>query len=108
MADIVHIVAGLKNTNAAGEDGLSVVLVKKLVFSLAFFLMVIVNGCINQSKYPEAFKHGVITPVPKPGDPMEVKAWRPVTILDSMSKVVETVLNHQLKNHLVMNWVLFV
>ena len=103
VADVVKIISDLKNTGATGEDGISVTLLKKLSFSLSFFIMVVVNNCINQSKYPQSFKHGIITPVPKPGDPTDKKSWRPVTILDAMSKVVEKVLNQQLRDHLVKN-----
>ena len=103
VPDVVTIIAGLKMTNATGEDGISVALLKKISFSVSIFLMVIVNNCINQCKYPDAFKHGIISPVPKAGDPTEMKSWRPVTILDAMSKIVEKVLNAQLKQHLVSN-----
>ena len=34
---------------------------------------------------------------------MDKKSWRPVTILNAMSKVVEKVLDKQLKHHLVSN-----
>ena len=101
--DVVKIISDLKNTNATGEDGISVSILKKLAYSLSYFIMVICNSCINQSKYPEAFKVGIITPVPKVGDLTDKKSWRPVTILDAMSKVVERVLNSQLKQHLVDN-----
>ena len=103
VPDVVKVISKLKNTGATGEDGIPVTLIKKLSFSLSWFLTVIVNECITQSKYPESFKKGIITPVPKSGDPTAVKYWRPVTILNAMSKIVEKVLNKQLKDHLVNN-----
>ena len=103
VPDVVKIIYDLKTTNATGEDGISVALLKKLSYSLAFFLTVIVNECISQAVYPDQFKYGIISPVPKPGDPMDKKSWRPVTILNAMSKVVEKVLDKQLKHHLVSN-----
>ena len=56
-----------------------------------------------QCKYPTQFKRGVISQVPKPGDPLETKSWRPVTIISALSKPLEKVLNKQLKTHLVEN-----
>ena len=82
-------------TGATGHDGISVIALKKLHKMLAWFVMDIINMSIYQSKYPTPFKLGVISPVPKPGDPLETKLWRPVTILPAISKVLEKVLNAQ-------------
>lgn len=103
LADVVQIISKLKMTGATGHDGISVIVLKKLHKTLSWFIMDIVNTAIFQSKYPTAFKIGVISPVPKPGDPTETKSWRPVTILPAMSKVLEKVLNHQLQQHLKRN-----
>ena len=52
------------------------------------------------STYPQTWKYGIISPVPKSGDLTIDKNWRPVTLLPVMSKILETVLNMQLKNHM--------
>ena len=106
LADVVKIIANLKMTGATGHDGISVVVLKKLHKTLSWFVMDLVNTAIHQSKYPTSFKYGVISPVPKPGDPLETKSWRPVTILPAISKVLEKVLNFQLQEHLKKNGLL--
>ena len=50
--------------------------------------------------------HPWITPVPKPGDPLEPKSWRPVMILPEVSKILEKVLNAKLQDHLRRNGLL--
>ena len=49
------------------------------------------------------YKQGIISPVPKHGPPDEHKSWRPVVILPAASKVVERILNYQVKQHLKKN-----
>ena len=64
------------------------------------FITKIINICITTSTYLDAFKARVIfSPVPKSGDPLVAKNWRPVVILNATAKRVERVLNHQLRNH---------
>ena len=57
----------------------------------------LVNLSIMTSRYPKSWKFGVISPVPKGGDLMDQKNWRPVTLLCCMSKVLEGALNRQIK-----------
>lgn len=103
---VISIVRSLKSTGAAGSDGISCILLKKVILSVAFFLTTIINTSLLQAKYPTSFKHGVISPVPKPGDPLEDKSWRPVVILSALSKPLERVINQQLKDHLIDNGLL--
>ena len=92
---IKEIIRQLKSTGAVGTDGISVILIKKVSEILVPYITYIVNLAIVTSKYPEAFKVGVISPVPKSGDLAEVSNWRPVVILNSTSKCLERVLNSQ-------------
>lgn len=103
VPEVILVVSSLKSTNATGHDGISCNLLKKIIGSIAFFLTVIINTAMQQSTYPTAFKHGVISPVPKSGDMTEAKAWRPVVILPALSKPLEKILNHQMKEHLISN-----
>ena len=98
VEDVVKIVHDLKSMGATGPDGVSVILLKKIIYNVAVFITVVVNTVIKEARYPTLCRYGIITPVPKPGDPLEAKSWRPVTILCAASKVVEIVLNNQLQH----------
>ena len=93
-SDVRKIVMLLKQTGVVGQDGISVIVIKRIIDTIVGFLTIIVNEIISQSIYPEAFKCGLISPVPKGGDLTQVKNWRPVTILNALSKVAERVVNH--------------
>ena len=101
--EVRKIIKSLKSTGAQGSDGISVVVLKKIAETIIPFLTIVINNILTQCVYPDSFKYGIISPVPKGGDPEETKNWRPVTILNSMSKVVERVINQQIKDHLIRN-----
>ena len=59
---------------------------------LAALLRHIVNQAIRTGEYPDPWKVGLITPLPKAGDLTNPKNWRPVVINPAVSKVLEGVL----------------
>ena len=98
--DIIKVIAGLKNTGALGVDQIPTGILKRFKGVLAPYICFIVNKAMYTQQYPTMWKCGVVSPVPKKGDLTEDKNWRPVTLLCSMSKIIETVMNKQIKAHL--------
>ena len=100
-ADVEKIISSLKNTKAVGVDDVPTELLKRFKSVLAPYITHIVNRAIYTSTYPSMWKTGIVSPVPKKGDLKQPGNWRPVTLLCTMSKVCETILNKQIKNHMV-------
>lgn len=50
------------------------------------------NLCLCWGVIPTSWKHGVVVPLPKPGDPRRFESWRPITLLSCMSKFFERML----------------
>lgn len=94
------IIRNLTNTGALGRDGLGTKLIKRYRHVLAGPITHIVNMAIYFGEYPDDWKLGIICPIPKGGDPTEMKNWRPICINTAMSKVLETVLNNQISWHM--------
>ena len=81
-----------------------VILIVALLGISWIFWKKIVQEDINsilQCKFPP-FKQGMISPVLKSGD-QTIMHWRPVTILSTLRKHLEKVINKKLKNHLISN-----
>ena len=60
---------------------------------------------LNQNKFPEAWKLSKVLPLFKKGDALDLKNYRPVSILSPLSKVLEKVVYEQMysyfsRNHL--------
>ena len=90
------MIKNLSNTGACGRDGISTEVIKKYKHVLTGPLTHIVNMSIHFGVYPSLWKTGHITPLPKGGSRKDPKNWRPICIMNSMSKVLETVINTQI------------
>ena len=54
------------------------------------------NSCLDKTFFPDSLKRATITPVFKEGDPTNVKNYRPISILPTVSKVFENIIAQQL------------
>ncbi|CAH0559663.1 unnamed protein product [Brassicogethes aeneus] len=87
-------------SKAVGSDGISIGM---LLFCCPFIIPVlthIINYCIETSSFPKGWKLSYITPIPKVRCPTELKDLRPISILPTMSKILEKLIYQQIRNHL--------
>ena len=71
----------MKSTMSVGHDQVYTHVLKKFADMIVPDLTHVVNLALISSKYPDAWKLGIISPVPKSGDLKLAKNWRPVTLL---------------------------
>ena len=99
--DVRRVILSLQNTGAQGRDQISTLVLKKFAWTLAPPLRKIVNMSLEQCKYPEDWKEGIICPLPKAAQDLTlVKNWRPIVINCSASKILEKIVNKQLGEYL--------
>lgn len=87
-------------SNAIGFDEISI---KMLQLTLPYTLDVIthlINFSIKSSTFPDVWKKAVVTPIPKKATLDSVNDIRPISILPTLSKVLERTIVEQLNNHL--------
>lgn len=98
---IAAAIKGLKNTGALGYDGIPVSVLKKGVEVLAGPVAFLVNLSLASGKVPSDFKVGRVHPIHKgKGKPKaDPGSYRPVSILSSLSKVLETIVLADLSEH---------
>ena len=63
----------------------------------------VINLCISNSYYPEAWKVGLVSPIPKKGDLTSPSNWRPVVLNAVLSKILEKVMNQQIDRYMCTN-----
>ena len=97
---IMNIISKLKSSGAEGVDGMNTKIIKRFKSTLATYLRHIVNLSIMTSTYPERWKSGIITPLPKGGSRLQKKNWRPIVINCPSSKILEKVLQLQISQHM--------
>ena len=87
------ILHSTKSKTSAGSDRLSYLVWKKV--SEDNFIRQDLVGCLNlmlsHGEFPEAWKHTLVVPIPKPGG-----GWRPISLLNNLSKVVDKILSRRL------------
>ena len=100
---VKRIISNLKNTGSLGVDNISTRVLKQFKEYLCYPLTHIVNKALRDSEYPDKWRQGIVSPIPKKGCLLQPGNWRPVTLLCSMSKILETVMNKQLQDHIKSN-----
>lgn len=97
--DLRNIILNLKICSA-GPDGLTALFIKLCCPYLLPILVNIVNSIILQGKFPSAWKKAMVTPVPKVATPNTFAELRPISVLSVLSKLMEKVMEMQLREHL--------
>ena len=59
-------------------------------------LVVVYNLCLFR-RVPDTWRHGIICPIPKPGEPPLWSSMRPITLMDHHVKVLTRILSKHLK-----------
>lgn len=91
-----HVRRG-KQYGAAGHDHLPHIFWTKLLPEIEPWLLYFYNTSIELQYVPEEWKRAVIVPVPKtPAHGDHITKMRPISLLPTISKVLESIVNHRL------------
>ena len=100
---ILKIIQKLKNKSSSGVDGISNALLKVIAPYIIKPLYKIFNRSLRTGTVPNAFKIAKIIPIYKgreSGSEHEYTNYRPISLLQSMSKVLEKLVDSQLRKYL--------
>ena len=99
-----EIINKLKNSHSECIRGLSNHIIKLSIEPLVLPLTYLINQCIEQSKFPNKWKLSKVVPLYKgKGKIDEPTNYRPISLLNPMSKVLEKEIQHQLCQHMEKN-----
>ena len=100
---ILKIVNSLQTKNSSGTDGISNVMLKTISPFISKPLNTIFNRSLKNGTVPEGLKSAKVIPLYKgkdSGSPFEYTNYRPISLLQSMSKVLEKLVDKQGRNYL--------
>lgn len=101
ISEIICIVRNLKNPKAPGLDEVNNILIKNLPPRGFEYLKFIINSCLKLQHFPKVWKHAKVIPIPKPGKPAnEVSSYRPISLLSSISKILERIVLIRINDYL--------
>lgn len=99
--EIRSIVRKLKNSKSPGLDKIHNNLLKRLPPIGFVYLVHIVNWCLKLSYFPSKWKEAKVIGILKPGKPpSQPDSYRPISLLSSISKLLERIILNRLKCHL--------
>lgn len=96
--EVEKIVYTLKS-EATGVDGINLKMLKYVLpFCLDMFTHIL-NISVQTSEIPDLWKNSLIVPLPKVPKAVNLSELRPISILPTMSKVLELIIYSQLSEH---------
>lgn len=94
--EIKETLLSLKINSAAGFDNISVKDLILLKDNLVPILTKLINDVFITGIFPEILKVGKITPIHKAGNKDNVQNYRPITVVCSLSKIIETLIKSRM------------
>lgn len=98
--EVYNTILSLKSDSAPGWDGITSRFLKQAIHLLTPVLCHLVNLCFNKGVFPSLLKQSIITPVYKSGDRADANNYRPISVLPSISKIIEKLINTRILNYL--------
>ena len=98
--EVLSILSSLDTSKSKGADKIGPKLLKSCASSLCKPLALLFQRCIDLSCIPSEWKFHSITPLFKKGDPSSVTNYRPISLLSSVSKVLEKLVFNYAADHI--------
>lgn len=99
-SEIHTAIKNLPNKRSCGSDGITAGEMKKFCNELLLPLTLIFNFSLQQGIFPKDFKISGIVPVPKVPNPKKPADYRPISLLSTVSKVFEAIMQKRMVNFL--------
>ena len=94
--EVEKIMQSLDTKKATGPDRIPAKLIKPAAGPLSHQLTKVFNQCVDNNEFPSDAKLADVVPVHKKNDNLNIMNYRPVSILSSMSKVLEKLILRQM------------
>jgi hypothetical protein len=100
LEEVERQIHAMKPWKAPGEDGLPAAVWVQTWPAVKHRVLALFQSSLNTGEIPHQWKHAKIIPLRKPNkkDYTKPKAWRPISLLSTLSKVFEAVIAERLSN----------
>jgi hypothetical protein len=106
-ATVVETIKNFESKASLDINRLSTKLLKAIAIEISVPLSYVFNLSITQGIFPTKFKISRTVPIFKSGNSEQCDNYRPISLLSSLSKILEKHIDVQLTNHLELNELLY-
>ena len=99
VSEVQRILKSLKCSKSVGADNLPSRLLEHPASAIALPLTYIINLSLKSGLVPTEWKSAKIVPIHKAGSRSNMDNYRPISVLPTISKVLERVVHRQLMNY---------
>ena len=103
---VFNAIMNLKSSNSTGTDLISSNILKAAVNYITYPLTFLINMSLEKGIFPEIFKTARIIPLHKKESKDNIENYRPISLLSSISKVLERIVFDQIVRFLTVNNIL--
>jgi hypothetical protein len=101
--ELLSVLEALTLRKATGYDQITVRTLKENKLLLVPILAPLINKVISQSSFPDCLKVARVTPLFKKGSRSDPNNYRPISILPTISKVIEKLMERQMRDFILKN-----
>lgn len=106
--ELLKVIQSMSNKKSSGKDGLSMEIIKKCSSELINPLLDVVNSSLRGGVFPDGAKLAIVKPLFKKDDPDLPQNYRPISLLPTISKIIEKIACNSLVDYLMNNEILFI
>lgn len=99
LEEVNDVIDSLKNKNSAGFDGLTSNIIKNIKDSILVHFVYLINKSVIHGQFPNILKLASVIPIFKKGCPKDVENYRQISVLSSLSKIMEKIVYNRIASY---------
>ena len=98
--EVERLIRKLPNKRSHGHDNIDNILLKQIASSISDILCAIFNTSLTKGLFPDIFKIAEVVPLHKSNSKEQVENYRPISLLVTISKLLEKIVYSRIYNFL--------
>lgn len=95
-SETISIINQLQSSKSPGLDKIKASTLKEIKYEIVKPFTVIINEILKQGAWPTVLKTGVVRPMFKAGDKLDIVNYRPITLISNIAKIAEKVIKNRM------------